>query len=61
MASVTDYVLAAQDEPRIEHFTRQKDRTWLMREIGTGQSLRLEGIRVDVALDEVYAGVFDED
>src|SRR5207244_7301426 len=29
--SLTDYLLVAQDQPRVEHFTRQADGRWLYR------------------------------
>jgi Uma2 family endonuclease len=56
LPSLTDYVLLAQDEVRIEHFARQPDDSWLMREIGAGQLLRLS-IGCELAADEIYLKV----
>ncbi len=39
--SLSDYVLVSQSKVLVEHFTRQPDGTWNMRELGAGQSLRL--------------------
>lgn len=57
LPSLTDYVLLAQDEVRIEHFARQPDDSWLMREIRAGQLLRLS-IGCELAADEIYLKVF---
>lgn len=55
--SLTDYVLLAQDQVLIEHFARQPDNSWLMREIRAGQVLRLS-IGCELLADEIYLKVF---
>ncbi len=59
LPSLTDYVLLAQDEVRIEHFARQPDDSWLMREIRGGQLLRLS-IGCELAADEIYLKVLPD-
>ncbi len=56
--SFQEYVLIAQDEPRIEAVFRHPDGVWRMRYVvGTDQLIRLESLGVDVPLAEVFAGV----
>jgi Uma2 family endonuclease len=54
--SLVDYILASQDEVRVEHFVRQGDGSWLMRELGAGSRLEVVSLGCTVSLDEVYAG-----
>lgn len=54
--SLTDYVLVSQAEPRIEHFRRDRSRTWLYQVAGAGERLTLSnGVELDV--DAIFAGV----
>ena len=53
-----EYVLASQKAPRIEVFTRQGDDAWVRRVYGPGQRAVLAAIEAEIAVDEVYAGVF---
>lgn len=53
--SLTDYVLVAQDEPRIEHFARQGDGRWLLStEAGREGALSIFSLGVTLPLAEVY-------
>jgi Uma2 family endonuclease len=56
IASLADYVLVAQSEPRIEHYRRAADGTWTYRAAGPGERVPLS---LDAALivDDVYAGL----
>jgi Uma2 family endonuclease len=57
IGSLTDYVLVAQDEMRVEHYVRQGD-DWLLSEVcGPAGVLRIGSIGVAVPLAEVYARV----
>lgn len=60
--SLTDYVLIAQDEPRIEHFRRQPDDQWLLTvATGLASKIRLASIECTLSLSEVYDRVkFEE-
>jgi Uma2 family endonuclease len=59
LATLTDYVLVAQDTPRIEHWHKQPDGAWLVRTIeGLQAALTLESIGVQVTLSDVYERVF---
>jgi Uma2 family endonuclease len=53
--SLTDYVLIAQEEPRIEHFFRQTENTWLLT-IATGREaeIPLDSIDAVLHLSDVY-------
>lgn len=61
LPSVMHYVLAAQDKPCIEVFTRKADGTWDLRKYGPGDQLALETLEISIAIDEVYSNVFDSD
>ena len=56
--SLTDYVLVSQAEPRIEHFRRDRTRTWLYQFAGRGERLALSnGVELDV--DAIFAGLIE--
>jgi Uma2 family endonuclease len=53
--TLTDYVLVSQDRPRLEHFSRRPDGTWLRTEVsGLESSLGIASINCLVPLAEVY-------
>jgi Uma2 family endonuclease len=55
LASLTDYVLVAQDQPRLEHFSRRPDGDWLLH-IADGHSSMLDiaSIGCRLALADLY-------
>ena len=56
--SLTDYVLVSQAEPRIEHFRRERTRTWTYQFAGAGERLALSnGAELDV--DAIFAGMME--
>lgn len=57
LPSLVDYLLVAQDQARIEHFTRGADGTWVLRILGPGMKLRLTGISGEIAIDDIYRKV----
>lgn len=55
IATLQDYVLVAQDRPRVEHFSRQADGTWLRSEVsGLTGVLHLPAIDCRIALQDIY-------
>ncbi len=53
--SLRDYLIIAQNEPRIEHWTRQADGTWKETvALGLDASLTLSGVPVTLHLAKVY-------
>lgn len=58
--SVTNYVLAAQDKPLLEVFTRQENGFWSYRAYGPGEKAVLSAIGCELDVDMVYTDVFDE-
>jgi Uma2 family endonuclease len=58
IASLTDYLLIAQAEVRIEHYRRNADGSWTYRAAGPGEQLELTGGGT-CAVDAIYAGVFE--
>lgn len=53
--SLKDYLLVAQDERRIEHYTKQADGRWLLAEYSSQEDvIELESIQCRLALGEVY-------
>lgn len=54
----TDYVLIAQDEPRIEHLIRQPDGGWLLYVVtGLENSFHIASINSTLSLSGVYDGI----
>jgi Uma2 family endonuclease len=55
LESLIDYLLIAQDQPRIEHYTRQPNNRWLLTVMTEMEdSLRLPSIECDLKMSEVY-------
>jgi Uma2 family endonuclease len=58
IASVTDYLLVAQTEARIEHYRREANGEWRYRVVRAGGRVTLtNGAAFDV--DAIYAGAFE--
>jgi Uma2 family endonuclease len=57
LPSLVDYLLVAQDQARIEHYTRGTDGTWVLRELGPGMTLRLTAISGEIKIDDIYRKV----
>lgn len=60
LASLKHYIMAAQDKPRIEVYTRQDDGSWHFRVFLAGTSIALSSPECTLDVDQIYAGVFDE-
>lgn len=58
LASLTDYVLVSQAEPRIEHFQRASDGSWTYRAAEAGGRVVLSN-GAALVVDEIFAGVFE--
>jgi len=53
--TLSDYVLVSQDQPRLEHFSRQPDGTWSRSEVsGASSALLLDSINCRIPLADVY-------
>lgn len=53
--TLTDYILIAQDKPYIEHFTRQPDDNWLLKQVeGLEAALLIPSIDCRLSLVELY-------
>ena len=56
--SLKEYVLVAQDEARIERFTRNADNTWVLSTVeGVDAHFRFSSIDVELVLEDVFEGV----
>jgi len=58
--SLSHYIIAAQDKPFVEVYTREEDRAWMLREYGPGKRIVLSSPECSLEVDQIYAGVFDE-
>jgi len=56
--SLAEYVLVSQDAILVEHYARQPDGAWLLREFRQGSKLALAAIGCEIAVDEIYLKVF---
>ncbi|MGI9182546.1 MAG: Uma2 family endonuclease [Longimicrobiaceae bacterium] len=60
IASLQDYLLVAQAEPRIERYTRHGERFWLFNELTELEDVvQLDSIGCTLALRDVYENAFD--
>jgi Uma2 family endonuclease len=60
LPSLMHYIMAAQDKPFVEVYTRQDDGSWLLREYGPGTRIALSSPECTLEVDRIYTGVFDE-
>jgi Uma2 family endonuclease len=58
LPSLTDYLLASQKRPLVEHFSRQPEGGWLLRTYGPGERLALPSLGCEIPVDEIYLKVF---
>jgi Uma2 family endonuclease len=52
--SLRDYLLVSQHERRIEHYRRNEDGTWTIRDVCAGGDVKLESIGCSISVDAVY-------
>jgi Uma2 family endonuclease len=52
--SLREYLLVSQKERRVEHFTRNDDGSWTLRDLVPPEPVRLPSIGCELALSEVY-------
>jgi Uma2 family endonuclease len=57
LPSLREYVLVSQFAVKVNHYALRKDGSWLYRDLGTGDVLRLRSVGVRLPIDEIYAGV----
>lgn len=50
------YILASQDEPRLEIYRRSSD--WQKEVFAAGQTVHLDQLDLELPIDEIYEGVF---
>ena len=56
--SLADYMIAAQDSPRVEHWSRQPDGSWVLREFTSlTETVHLTSISAEVSLAAVYEDI----
>jgi Uma2 family endonuclease len=54
IASLMEYVLVSQDQPRVEQFLRQPDGRWLYSETSAEGSIKLTSIDCELSLNDIY-------
>jgi Uma2 family endonuclease len=58
LTSLQEYILIAQDEPRVEHYVRQSDEKWSLIDItGLDAVIELKSIPCTLALADIYSRV----
>ena len=58
LQSLREFLLVAQDQPLVEHFTRQSPDTWqITRIVGLDATVELPSIACRLSLEEIYAEV----
>jgi Uma2 family endonuclease len=60
--SLMHYILIDQETAEVEHFERQSDGSWLMRETyGLSSVFRIHSLGIEIPMAEIYAGIEFED
>ena len=57
LPSLQEYVLVSQSEMQVELFRRDIDGTWLVQRLGSGETLHLASIDLEISLAEIYEDV----
>lgn len=57
LPSLKHYLLANQDEARLEHYRRNDDGTWTLTIAEAGARVALPDLGGDLVVDEIYAGI----
>lgn len=57
--SLAHYVLASQEKPFVEVFTRQADNSWTCIKYEAGEKIVLSALECEIEIDRVYANVFE--
>jgi len=58
IASLSDYLLVAQDKIHVEHYVRQSDRTWLFSEFKSAKDkFQIQSIGCELSLKDIYEKV----
>jgi Uma2 family endonuclease len=58
MESLRDYILVDQKKTLVEHFRKELDGTWRMRDFGSRDSaLPIETLNITISVFEFYRGV----
>ncbi|HVS20229.1 MAG TPA: hypothetical protein VHD88_00200, partial [Pyrinomonadaceae bacterium] len=58
LSKLTDYVMVAQDEPRVEQYARGKSGEWIYSVVkGLENEIQIESINCPLKLSEIYARV----
>lgn len=58
LPSLTDYLLVAQVQIRVEHYRREVDGSWRYEVLGSGATIRLSG-EITLSVDAIYRGAFE--
>jgi Uma2 family endonuclease len=58
--SLRHYLMVSSRHVLVEHYVRADEHAWTLRGNGPRETLRLQGPDVTLAVDELYAMVFDE-
>ena len=56
LPSVIDYVLIDQSRARVEHYVRQDDGTWVLREHDLQGALKLQSVPGSIPIVDIYRG-----
>lgn len=56
--SLAEVALVSQHEVLVEHYARQADGAWVLREYGAGQRLPLPALGCEIEVEEIYSKVW---
>ena len=56
-STLQEYVLVQVEQPGVEMFRRNEQGLWVLSEYGLGDTLRLESVDVEIAIDQLYRQV----
>ena len=57
--SLSEHVLLVQHRAHVEHYARQADGSWVLRESGAGGAITIASLSLTLEVDAVYQSVFE--
>ncbi|MCY7345746.1 MAG: hypothetical protein LH614_05935, partial [Pyrinomonadaceae bacterium] len=53
--TLTDYILVSQEEAHVEHYTRQANGDWILREYyGADKTFQIDSVACSLGLADIY-------
>lgn len=59
LPSLREYLVVSQEERSVEHYARNEDDSWTLRDVRLPQAIEIPSLGISLSLDRIYEKVFD--